>query len=170
MTIYSLPDDLRVILKHPMGDLIENHNINNDMLKKIFDNKSLKVAVGDATTDKLLSLNIIPDIEVVDGLEMRKKRDLPISNFKTQITVVNPPSCLTSESIQAVSDALTSKLPVRILVNGEEDLFVLPILALYPFGTVVVYGQPFNGLVINNINNENRKTAITILKKMGISI
>ena len=93
MTIYSLPDDLRVILKQPIGDLIENQNINNDVLKKIFDNKSLKVAVGDATTEHLLSLNIIPDIEVVDGLEMRKKRDLPISNFKTQINVINPPSC-----------------------------------------------------------------------------
>lgn len=170
MTVYPLPNDIRELLKNPIGNLIKNNNINNDILNKIFGVKSLKVAVGDATTEKLLSLNITPDIEVVDGLEMRRKRNLPISNYKTKINVNNPPGCLTSESIRAVSDALISKMPVRILVDGEEDLFVLPILALYPFGTVVVYGQPFNGLVINYINNDNRKNAISILNKMGMTI
>lgn len=168
MTIYPLPDSVRIKLKNPIGELIENHNVNSDVLNKIFDVKSVKVAVGDATTEKLLSLNFVPDIEVVDGLEMRIKRDLPISNYVTKITVNNPPSCLTSESISAVSNALNLKFPVRILVSGEEDLFVLPILALYPFGTVVIYGQPQSGLVINHINNNNKKNAVYILNKMGI--
>lgn len=169
MTVYPLPDNIRAKLKKPVGELIENHNINTDVLNKIFEVKSLKVAVGDATTEKLISLKFVPDIEVVDGLEMRKKRDLPISSYITKITVNNPPSCLTSESISAVANALKSKFPVRILVAGEEDLFVLPILALYPFGTVVIYGQPYSGLVINHINNDNKKNAIYLLSKMGIT-
>jgi len=170
LAVYLLPDNVRIRLKDPIGRLIKNSEINHDLLSVEFESSSLKVAVGDATTEKLLSLDFPPDIEVVDGHEMRIKRKLPKSNYNTQIRVNNPPGCLTDEALQAISYALNAKMSVRILVEGEEDLLTLPILALYPIGTIVVYGQPGHGLVINFIDNNIRKCALSLLNTMGITI
>lgn len=101
---------------------------------------------------------------------MRKIRDPPKSNYESLIKVKNPHSCLTEEALQAVSDALSAKMPVRIFVDGEEDLLALPIIALYPIGTIVVYGQPHKGLVINCIDQKIRKSVIAMLNIMGINL
>ena len=170
MKIYSLPSSLRDKLKHPSGKLIKNSLVNTSNLKEEFESESLKVAVGDATTEKLLSLGFPPDIEVVDGREMRIQRDPPKSNYQILIKVKNPQSCLTEDALQAISDALSSKKPVRIFVDGEEDLLALPIMALYPIGTIVVYGQPRVGLVINCIDQKIRKSVINMLNMMGINL
>ncbi|HJN57482.1 MAG TPA: GTP-dependent dephospho-CoA kinase family protein [Nitrososphaerales archaeon] len=168
MKVYSLPKILRDRLKHPSGKLIKNSKVNTNNLKGEFTSKALIVAVGDATTETLLSLGFIPNIEVVDGREMRITRKLPKSNYESLIKVKNPHSCLTEESLQAVSDALSEKMPVRIFVDGEEDLLALPIMASYPIGTIVVYGQPRIGLVFNCLDLEIRKSVITMLNMMGI--
>ena len=170
MKVYPLPKSLRDRLRHPLGKLIKNSMVNSSNLNVIFESNSLRVAVGDATTETLLSLGFPPDIEVVDGREMRVKRDLPISNYESLIKVNNPNSCLTEESLHAVSDALSKKMPVRIFVEGEEDLLALPNIALYPIGTIVVYGQPHVGLVINCIDQQIRKSVIAILNKMNVTL
>ncbi len=144
--------------------------VNPSNLNMEFESSSLRITVGDASTETLLSMGFPPDIEVVDGLEMRKLRDLPVSNYKSLIKVNNPHGCLTEEALQAVSDALSTKMPVRILVDGEEDLLALPIMALYPKGTIVVYGQPHIGLVINRIDKRIRKSVIEILNNMGVNL
>ena len=168
MKVYSLPKSLRDRLKHPSGKLIKNSNVNTNNLKVEFESKALIVAVGDATTETLLSFGFPPNIEVVDGREMRIVRDPPKSNYESLIKVKNPYSCLTEESLQAVSDALSAKMPVRIFVDGEEDLLALPIMALYPIGTIVVYGQPRIGLVFNCLDLKIRKSVMTMLNMMGI--
>jgi uncharacterized protein (UPF0218 family) len=128
----------------------------------------LTVTVGDATTEKILSLGFTPDVEIVDSREMRKDRDPPDSKYLSIIQASNPAGCLTDEALQAVSDALQSAKPVRILVEGEEDLLALPVLALYPDGTVVFYGQPKRGLVVLGIDADIRKVALSFLSKMGV--
>jgi len=168
MKIYPLPKSLRDKLKHPTGKLIKNSMVNTSNLNAEFESRSLKVAIGDASTETLLSLGFPPDIEVVDGREMRIMRDPPISNYESLIKVKNPPSCLTEEALLAVSDALSAKMPVRIFVDGEEDLLALPIMALYPIGTIVVYGQPRIGLVFNCLDQKIRKSVMTMLNMMGI--
>lgn len=161
---------MRWRLKRPLGHLIENQEVNRESLSREFGAGRLKVAVGDATTETLLSLGFTPDIEVVDGREMREVRNLPASNYKTKVRASNPAGCLTDESLRAVSEALDCEKPVRILVEGEEDLLTLPILALYPIGTVVVYGQPRSGLVFILVDEKVRGSAISILHKMGVSV
>ncbi len=168
MPAYILPDHMRQRLKSPFGRLIKNPEVNKEKIGREFESCTLKVAVGDATTETLLSLGFTPDIEVVDGREMRESRELPKSKYRTEIRTANPSGCLTDETLQAVSAALNSEMPVRILVDGEEDLLVLPILALYPVGTVVVYGQPRSGLVFLHLDEEVRKSALSILQEMGV--
>ena len=62
------------ILKEPLGELI----LNDDITKKIRDyvrDARVLATVGDATTSKLLSYGIVPDLFIVDGKERREKSD-----------------------------------------------------------------------------------------------
>lgn len=60
MKIYPLPENLRDKLKHPSGKLIKNSMVNISNLNTEFESAPLKVAVGDATTETLLSLGFPP--------------------------------------------------------------------------------------------------------------
>ena len=54
--------------------------------------------------------------------------------------------------------------PVRITVNGEEDLLVLPVCIHAPDNAIVMYGQPNEGLVLVEITDteiRNKTTNIT---------
>jgi hypothetical protein len=48
--------------------------------------------------------------------------------------------------------------PVTILVDGEEDLAVIPLVIAAPLSSVVIYGQPNEGIVLRVID-EYAKTA-----------
>ena len=56
--------------------------------------------------------------------------------------------------------------PVRLNVNGEEDLLVIPVCIHAPENAVVMYGQPNEGLVIIKITPEIRNKTQTLLDSM----
>jgi uncharacterized protein (UPF0218 family) len=167
---YHLPDNIRYQLKNPIGTLIKNIDITRKNLEKECGKVKLKVSIGDATTERLLLLGIVPDIEIVDGREMRQTRSLPKSNFSTHLRTSNPAGTLTSGTLKTVSIALTSSKPVRIFVEGEEDLLAIPILATYPLQTLVIYGQPRVGIVLVYLDEKSRSFARYILKEMNVPL
>jgi len=57
--------------------------------------------------------------------------------------------------------------PVRITVMGEEDLFVLPVCIYAPDNSIVLYGQPNEGLVLVEISTEIRNKVQTLLDLMN---
>ena len=73
---------------------------------------------------------------------------------------------ITSQSISIIKKAFTVQSPVRIFVNGEEDLLVLPVCIHAPDNAVVMYGQPHEGLVIVKITPEIRNKAQSLLDLM----
>lgn len=76
------------------------------------------------------------------------------------------PGTISDESIKTVQAALAAPRPVRIMVDGEEDLFVLLVCDTYPDGTIVAYGQPGEGIVIVRIDSKVRDKAHDIIKSM----
>ena len=56
--------------------------------------------------------------------------------------------------------------PVRLSVNGEEDLLVLPVCIHAPDNAIVMYGQPNEGLVIVKITPEIRNKTQSLLDLM----
>ena len=58
--------------------------------------------------------------------------------------------------------------PVRVIVEGEEDLLALPIFLLVPYGSVVLYGLPFKGIVIVKVDFKKRKRAKDLMESLGI--
>jgi uncharacterized protein (UPF0218 family) len=164
----KLPKNLRNQLKIPLGDLIKEENVNKENILSKIGSESLVITVGDRTTENMINLGIMPQIQIIDGLEKRNKRLVPKDDtINTNLSCKNPPSEITDESTQVIQKAFSYKLPVRIIVNGEEDLLVLPVCIFAPENSVVMYGQPNEGLVIIHITPEIRAKVQKILDAMN---
>jgi len=163
-----LPEKLRDKLKIPLGTLLLEKDTNKENVLKKISNVSYIITVGDATTEKMLSFGIVPSLQIVDALEKRAKREPPTSaQIITNISCDNPAGEITENSIDQIKKAFKSKPPVRIMINGEEDLLVIPVCIFAPENSVVMYGQPNEGLVIVHIKEEIRHKAQTILNSMN---
>ena len=129
---------------------------------------SFIITVGDATTEKMLKFDIIPSLQIIDSQEKRSKREPPsAAKVESSISCDNPPGEISTQSIDAIKNAFKLKPPVRIIINGEEDLLVIPVCLYAPENSVVMYGQPNEGLVIVSINQDIRKKTQLILDSMS---
>jgi len=162
-----LPENLRNELKIPLGKLIPNDSSEKeDYIRKIYSEKVV-ITVGDATSELLLQMGLIPILHIVDGQEKRKKRSFPLADvINTELTVKNNPGEINSESFNLIKNIFEEKPPIRLVVDGEEDLLVLPVCLFAPENSVVMYGQPNEGLVIAEITSEIRDKVQKIVNQM----
>jgi len=164
----QLPDDLRDQLKNPLGNLISDNDPNKENIIKNFFAESVIITVGDRTTENMLQLGLKPQIQIIDGLEKRNQRIVPVDNtINTNLSCRNPPGEITEESMQVIQKAFSCESPVRITVDGEEDLLVLSVCIFAPENSVVMYGQPNEGLVIVHVTPEIKAKVQKILDAMN---
>jgi len=163
----KLPENLRNALKIPIGTLIKEKDATKANVLEFLSSVAYVVTVGDATTEKILGFGITPSLQIVDGLEKRTKRQLPQSTSTTKLSCDNPAGQITTQSIDVIKQAMGLKPPVQIVVSGEEDLLVIPVCIYAPQNTVVMYGQPNEGLVVVTVTEEIRNKAKEILTLMN---
>jgi uncharacterized protein (UPF0218 family) len=65
--------------------------------------------------------------------------------------------------VRALHDAVSKEPPVLIIVEGEEDLAVIPLVICSPEGAVILYGQPGEGVVVCEVDWKARKKARELL-------
>ena len=164
----QLPENLRDQLKNPLGNLIKDNDPNKEnVLKKIYA-ESIIITVGDKTTEIMVQLGLRPQIQIIDGLEKRNQRTVPVDDaINTKLSCKNPPGEITEESMQVIQKAFSCEPPVRIIVDGEEDLLVLPVCIFAPENSIVMYGQPNEGLVIIRVTPEIKAKVQKILDSMN---
>ena len=162
-----LPPNLRDELKIPLGKLIPNDSSEKESyIQKIYSEKVV-ITVGDATSELLLGMGLTPLLHIIDGQEKREKRSPPLAeSINTELTVKNNPGEISTESYNLIKDIFEQKPPIRLLVDGEEDLLVLPVCLFAPTNSVVMYGQPNEGLVIAEITDEVRDKVQKIVNQM----
>jgi uncharacterized protein (UPF0218 family) len=131
-------------MKIPLGVLIHENQTNKDEIQKHLSGNSYIITVGDRTTEKMIDYDLTPSLQIIDGQEKREKREPPKLKNATELTVKNPAAEITSESISLIKKAFTMQSPVRIFVDGEEDLLVLPVCIHAPENAIVMYGQSRN--------------------------
>jgi len=163
---YVLTEELREELKEPLGLLIPNDKLTYEEIKRHIDKSDMIITVGDATTERLIQLGIIPSIQIVDGREMRVKRALPLSKMENQLKASNPAGHISREALRALLSATEAKKPIRIVIDGEEDLLALPSIALSPDGASILYGQPKRGIVIIKVNRASKRIAMSFMNRM----
>ena len=153
-------------LKRPFGTLVVEKEINKSKIMLMLDSATKIITVGDATTERIVSFGITPDIAVIDGVERRSVRDRSINYRAKEMFCTNPAGMISDEAIEVLQKALEASTPIRIKVQGEEDLLALPLFAMAPKGSVVLYGQPLEGMVLVNINEEKQNQAKELMKKI----
>ncbi|MDC0451119.1 GTP-dependent dephospho-CoA kinase family protein [Nitrosopumilus sp.] len=162
----KLPDSLRDQLKIPLGILLPIGQDNKRNIQKYLSDNSYIITVGDRTTEKLIDFDLIPSLQIIDGLEKRIKRDIIKLGDAFELKIDNPAAEITLQSIEIIKKAFTMNSPIRLTVNGEEDLLVLPVCIHAPENSVILYGQPNKGLVLIQITAEIRNKAQALLNLM----
>jgi uncharacterized protein (UPF0218 family) len=164
------PDDIQ-LLKNPFGTLIHDKYVTKQKIKGILKYAKKVISVGDSTTDRLISFDIVPDISVIDGIERRLKRS---HSLHSKITIVkelycsNPAGTISKEAFLVLCEALTMPGPIKVVVDGEEDMLALPIISIAPERAVVLYGQPLEGMVVVNISPEVQTKAKNLMDRIGL--
>jgi len=171
MTIaYSLTPELRQKLKEPIGTLIRGSFAETTKrFKKMIEEEKppFVISVGDTVSKNLAKFNVIPQLAIVDNKCMRRTVKEPVRlALEKTVHVKNPQATITAEAITAIQEALKSNIHVKMVVDGEEDLLTLIAVLYAPENTFVLYGQPYEGIVVVRITSEKKTEIAEILKQM----
>jgi hypothetical protein len=166
---YNLTPELRIKLKQPLGTLIrgsftETMKTLKDIIEK--EKPTAIISVGDTVSKNLVESHLFPQVSIVDNRVMRKSAQPITLTAEKTINVKNPPGTITQEAHKAIQEALECNDHVKIIVEGEEDLLTLIAVLYAPEKSFVVYGQPYEGIVVIKVTPEKRAEIAEILKAM----
>ncbi|WP_449461757.1 DUF359 domain-containing protein [Tardisphaera miroshnichenkoae] len=167
-----LAQDLE-IMRRPFGELYEGRELEGlpDRLRKMAE-EAVICSVGDVVTSYLLKNGLFPNVAVTDGKTLRSGVGLSKAESGYRVIEVhNPPGTVSAESLSVVteiSQKINRSSRFWIMVDGEEDLLALPIIALFPASTITLYGQPKRGVVLVT-GNAKKEEALKILERMQVA-
>ena len=171
--VRRLPDNLRQTLKQPIGELFSDAYPMPDLLKK-YSGQLLHpflITVGDVATIKFLKFGITPDISIVD-LHIQRKRvyenvlSLGFRRINVLKKAKNTAGTLSYESYLALDRLIRYEPRPSILqIDGEEDLLALFAIFLSPLDSLIVYGQPNQGLVVIQVTEKVKEQSRKWLKQ-----
>jgi uncharacterized protein (UPF0218 family) len=128
------------------------------------------VAVGDVVLAHLGEVGCVPAVSIIDGHTERSRIDAGVRESwpaaDSVREVENPAATITGELVDAIEAGLAETGPTRIVVDGEEDLAVVPAVLLAPTGATVVYGQPGEGMVAVDVDAGTRSTVRAVLDRL----
>lgn len=150
---------LREVLAKPMAQIVQT----------LPEGRKAWACVGDYSCRKLLEQGVEVKIVVYDLKTKRvdlsqEEKDFFQNLDRQEITCVNPPGTITCSLEKAVGQAAKAKAPVKVFVEGEEDLTVLPLIERAPFNALVVYGQPGEGMVVVECSTDAKRKARELLE------
>ncbi|MBM3229777.1 DUF359 domain-containing protein [Candidatus Parvarchaeota archaeon] len=161
--VYKITDKLREYLKQPLGRLLET----SAALEVAKNHKGIICAVGDECIYNLLEAGARPQICLYDNLTMRKevephKKQAIAGYCKSPVHIENQAGTISDGLCRALEKAF-EKEESFIEVAGEEDLAVLPAMVYSKKGSIILYGQPNQGMVLIEGGSKARETAARIL-------
>ena len=168
---YVVTPELRVKLKEPFGTLLSGtFSETMNKLKVIVDSQKPPkiISVGDTVSRNLHEYGVAPQLSITDNKSMRKRTRAATFRVEKVVRVSNPRGTITEEAIAAVREALVAAEKIHLVVEGEEDLLTLIVVLYAPEKSFVVYGQPFEGVVVVEVTAKKKAEAAKILKAMAV--
>jgi len=108
----------------------------------------------------------MPFLSIIDG---KTKRIIKTKeSIKPTYYIKNEPGILRIESIDLINRVLMSTSSSVVFVDGEEDLFVIPLVLAGEKGDLVVYGQPNAGAVVLEVCEATKWRVNDIFKKFQL--
>lgn len=166
-----LTEDLRRLLKKPAGTLIRGAiGETTYELKELLKSKEkIKlIAVGDVVSKTIMEMGLKADLYITDAKSLRMPvEELNLASVAERVyRVRNPPGHISSEAESAVKNALANKCTSWVKVKGEEDLLTLIAIAEAPLNSIVLYGQPDEGIVVVQVDEKIKQWARRIICSM----
>jgi|Deesub1362A_J573_1020465.scaffolds.fasta_scaffold00430_10 hypothetical protein len=171
-----LPDELRGFFSKPHGKLYTGKGL--DTVEKIENlrESSPLICVGDLVSYYTFKAGYRPDMVVIDFKTVRDKLSADIvgemkSFLDSYLTfsVQNPPAMITYDLVKVLVDgvkAMEQGNKVCIYVTGEEDLATMPLTYLLPYDSLILYGQPGEGVVALKVTHEKKILILELLRRM----
>lgn len=162
---YRLPDSLRGDLAEPFGPVLQDAALPGALA-----GDAPVLLVGDIVSVRCKRMGIRPKLFLVDyhtqrRAEEKELRDELSTWGRVGLAARNPAGTITREAWDAVKRALwLPESPVRIAIDGEEDLLGIPCFLEAPLGAKVVYGLPGKGAVVVTVDEALRSRVRTLLE------
>lgn len=156
-------------MKSPLGLLVKgSFRYTTKRLGELVAERKPKklIAVGDRVSENITRKGINLDVAVVDNRVMRK----PIAPVKLEAkktyNLRNPPGTIADEAWIVMKQAVEEQARAKVLVEGEEDLLTLVAVLSAPEGSMVVYGQPREGIVVVDVTEVTKREIRDIVERM----
>lgn len=167
--IHLLAEEQRVQLKMPLGILLRGtFKQTLKEFEQIAREKkpSMIISVGDALSRALVENRIFPQVLVVDYKIMRESvSPLVIMGYET-MRLQNNSGTISDDAWAIMASAIKHGNKVRVVVEGEEDLLTLVAVMEAPEKTLVVYGQPCEGMVVVEVTPQKKNEIKKIVDSM----
>ncbi|MEK9178336.1 MAG: pantetheine-phosphate adenylyltransferase [Patescibacteria group bacterium] len=155
-------------LKTPFGMVIKNPQ------KEDLQVDGEIIAVGDESAKTLKSLGVNLKISAIDFKVKRKRKfrslsELGFDGSENLINIKNQAGSLTPELFTTAIKLLRNSTSGEsvVIIDGEEDLSVLPFSLASPLGNYIFYGQPDEGIVKVLIDEEHKAKAREIVARFS---
>ncbi len=172
----KLPESLREYFGKPHGRLYEGSG--EELYRQIEEVKEARLVacVGDVVSYFALKAGIEPHIIIFDARTKRVevdqellKRMNSLTGDYSEIEVSNPQAVISLELVEGLVKAVNAVeggKKVKVFVRGEEDLATMPLIAILPENSVILYGMPGKGVVALKITRDKKLLILDILQKM----
>ncbi len=163
-------ETLRARLTKPFGEVLDFKDVTARLGSA---RPSPLIAVGDQTIIHLLDAGISPDIGIFDllcqrkevPLEWKKKLNAAAQREGGAIRAFNPPGTVQAMMEASVRDCLGIGNG-WVEIEGEDDLASLVVMAFARPGSVLLYGQPDEGMVWVQIDERVQQEAKALLAQV----
>ena len=128
--------------------------------------------IGDICTIKIFEEIREPNLCIIDmktkrNIALNSKQKIQISTIgKKTVYVQNKAGTISNELWKSIKNNISNNLNTKIVVDGEEDLATLAVISMVQLGAKVIYGMPNRGMVVVDVNQQEKKRADSLLRRM----
>ena len=124
------------------------------------------ISVGDVVSRNLHEHNVHPQLTIIDNKSLRNQAAPERMTAEKIVYVTNPQGTITKEALVAIKEVMRKNEHTHVVVDGEEDLLTLIAVLYAPENAMVVYGQPYTGIVVVKVTPQKKAQAENFLKAM----
>lgn len=129
------------------------------------ENPTKVILVGDGVSRNASQKGIGVDVMIIDNLEKRTRAKPYAFQSKVKIKTTNHAGMIEAQAREVVERAVLGSADL-IEVDGEEDLLAIVAVQAAPVGSLIVYGQPGEGIVLVRVSDSKKAEAQGILDQM----
>jgi cytidyltransferase-like protein len=174
---YILPKSLIPTLRIPLGrsfrsvsECVEEIQSKNRPTGTYYPSV-MWITVGDVTTYEFKKLGFSPTLSIIDKKTQRKAlKDTYIQKIieKDCQNAPNQKGTISQEAIIKLKELLYLEhngATKQLIIDGEEDLLVLPAVLLSPLQTRILYGMRGKGIVCVEVTEKAKKKVYNLIQK-----